>query len=279
MVDRLAALMTRFTMRAHTFHAGPLCGLNTLEAREHFGQLHLIRSGEVEVLHDPEKPLHITQPSLLLYPRPLTHRFVTNAQQGADFVCAQVEFEGGAANPIASSLPPCVCLPLDSLQACRPVLQLLFDEAQAHNCGRQTVLDRLFEVVLVHVLRELMEQGHVYGGMLAGMADQRLRRTLVAMHESPERDWSLEDLAAQAGMSRTAFAVAFRDTLGCTAGNYLQRWRIGLAQKLLRQGRSMKLIAMEVGYGSEAAFSRAFRGQTGMSPGSWRKDREPSSAP
>ena len=276
MVDRLAALLNRFSVSAHTFHAGALCGINVLEAREPYGQLHLIRGGTVEVHHDAGgPPLLIEEPSLLLYPRPLTHRFVTDAQQGANFVCAQVEFEGGAANPIASTLPPWVCLPLHSVSACQRVLQLLFEEAHAHNCGRQTVLDRLFEVVLVHVLRQLMEQGRVYGGMLAGMADQRLRRALVAMHEAPESDWSLEALAAEAGMSRTVFATGFKDTLGCTPGQYLQRWRIGLAQKLLRQGRSLKLIATDVGYGSEAALSRAFRAQTGMAPGSWRKDREP----
>jgi transcriptional regulator GlxA family with amidase domain len=115
-----------------------------------------------------------------------------------------------------------------------------------------------------------MEQGQVEAGMLAGLADERLRRALVAVHEAPERDWSLEALAEQAGMSRTSFATAFRDRVGLTPGSYLQRWRIGLAQKHLRQGRSLKLIATEVGYGSEAALSRAFRAQTGSSPREWR---------
>lgn len=271
MTDRLAALLEHFAVSARTFHAGALCGINTLDAEEPFGQLHLIRGGEVKVRHGSAKALHITEPSLLLYPRPMTHRFVTDRQRGADFVCAHVSFEAGKANPIAAALPAFVCLPLDRLQSCQPLLQSLFAEASADNCGRQAMLDRLFEVVLIHILRELMVQGQVQAGLLAGMAHERLRKALVAMHEAPQQEWTLEDLADRAGMSRTVFATSFRDTLGCTPGSYLQRWRIGLAQKLLRQGQALKFIAAEVGYGSEAALSRAFSSHTGMSPREWRK--------
>lgn len=271
MTDRLAALLDHFAVSARTFHAGALCGINTLDAEEPFGQLHLIRGGEVKVHHGTAKALHITEPSLLLYPRPMAHRFVTDKQRGADFVCAHVSFEAGKANPIAAALPAFVCLPLARLQACQPLLQSLFAEAQASHCGRQAMLDRLFETVLIHVLRELMVQGRVQAGLLAGMAHERLRKALVAMHEAPQHEWTLEELADRAGMSRTVFATSFRDTLGCTPGSYLQRWRIGLAQKLLRQGQALKFIAAEVGYGSEAALSRAFSSQAGMSPREWRK--------
>jgi len=77
--------------------------------------------------------------------------------------------------------------------------------------------------------------------------------------EQPEKDWTLEDLASVSGMSRSVFANGFRNAVGVTPGSYLQRWRIGLAQKALLQERSLKLIAQEVGYGSEAALSRALR--------------------
>jgi AraC family transcriptional regulator, alkane utilization regulator len=271
MGDRLAALLDHFSVRAHTFHAGALCGINALEANEPFGQLHLIQDGDVEVRHGSAPTLHIAQPSLLLYPRPMAHRFITDRHRGANFVCANVQFDGGTASPIAAALPDVVCLPLERLQSCQAVLALLFAEAGSRNCGRQAMLDRLFEVVLIHILRALMEQGQVAAGMLAGLAHGQLRRALIAMHESPQRDWSLEDLAREAGMSRTVFATSFRRTLGCTPGSYLQCWRIGLAQKLLRRGQALKLIAADVGYGSEAALSRAFSAQTGLSPREWRK--------
>lgn len=270
MVDRLAGLLGHFAISARTFQAGALCGINSLDGDGLYGQLHLIREGEVEVRHGKGIAVRIKQPSLLLYPRPMAHRFITDRRRGADFVCANLSFEGGSANPIAASLPPFVCLPLAQLQGCEAVLKLLFDEAVAQNCGRQAVLDRLFEVVLIQILRQLMVQGQTQVGMLAGLAHRQLRRTLVAIHERPEREWSLDDLAAVSGMSRSVFANAFRGTVGTTPGSYLQRWRIGLAKKALLQGRSLKLIAQDVGYGSEAALSRAFKANCDQSPREWR---------
>jgi transcriptional regulator GlxA family with amidase domain len=200
----------------------------------------------------------------------MAHRFITDAEHGADFVCANLIFEGGSANPIAAALPSFVCLPLKQLQGCEAVLELLFGEAVAQYCGRQAMLDRLFEVVLIQVLRQLMEQGQTQVGMLAGLAHPKLRLAIVKMHEEPQKEWSLEDLAAECGMSRSAFANGFRDAVGVTPGAYLQKWRVGLAQKALLQGKSLKLIAQDVGYGSEAALSRAFKAQSGKSPREWR---------
>jgi AraC-like DNA-binding protein len=273
MADRLAALLGHFAVSARTFQAGALCGINSLDGKEPYGQLHLIREGEVEVRHGKGAALHITQPSLLLYPRPMAHRFVTDRKKGADFVCAHLTFEGGSANPIAAALPPFVCLPLSQLQGCESVLSLLFHEAAAQFCGRQAMLDRLFEVVLIQILRQLMEQKEANVGMLAGLAHQQLRRALVGMHEQPEKEWTLEDLASVSGMSRSVFANSFREAVGVTPGAYLQRWRIGLAQKALLQERSLKIIAQEVGYGSEAARSRAFKAQVGKSPREWRSSQ------
>lgn len=270
MADRLAALMTHFPMRAQVFNTGPLCGINTLQSDGVHGQLHLVRRGEVEVRYGRET-LHVTQPSLLLFPRPLTHRFITAPGCEVDMVCANLAFEGGGANPIASALPDLVCLPLEAVWGAEPVLSLLFEEAFEQRCGRVALVERLLEVVMIQVLRQLMENGEVNGGLLSGLAHPRLRNALVAMHETPAKEWTLEELAGVAGMSRSVFATNFRETVGVTPGQYLQGWRVRLTQKALRRGRPLKMIATEVGYGSEAALSRAFRAQTGLSPRGWKK--------
>lgn len=270
MADRLAALMTHFPMRAQVFNTGPLCGINTLQSEGVHGQLHLVRRGEVEVRYGRET-LHVTQPSLLLFPRPLTHRFITAPGCEVDMVCANLAFEGGSANPIASALPDLVCLPLEAVWGAEPVLSLLFEEAFEQRCGRVALVERLLEVVMIQVLRQLMESGEVNGGLLSGLAHPRLRNALVAMHETPAKEWTLEELAGVAGMSRSVFATTFRETVGVTPGQYLQGWRVRLTQKALRRGRPLKMIATEVGYGSEAALSRAFRAQTGLSPREWKK--------
>ena len=272
MVDRLAALLERFPVSAQLFNAGALCGINLLDADGVHGQLHLVRRGPLEVSHGGA-PVRIDEPSLLLYPRPLSHRFSSDPEQGADMACANLRFEGGPANPVAAALPSFVCLPLTALEGCGPVLDLLFEEAFDRRCGRQAMIDRLFEVVMIQLLRQLMERGEVTGGLLAGLSHPRLRHALVAMHESPTREWTLEDLAAASGMSRSVFAASFREAVGRTPGQYLLGWRVGLAQQALRRGRPLKVVADEVGYGSEAALSRAFKAHCGLSPRAWKQQQ------
>lgn len=269
MPDRLAVLLDRFPVSAEVFHAGALCGINSLDGGG-TGQFHLVRRGPLQVSHGREL-LVIERPSLLLYPRPLAHRFASDPQRGADMVCANLHFHGGMQNPLCAALPDVVCLPLDEVPGTAPVLDLLFEEAFGQRCGRGALVNRLFEVVMIQVLRQLMEGGLVRAGMLAGLAHPRLRHALVALHEAPARDWSLQALAQVAGMSRTVLATTFRHIVGLTPGQYLQAWRVGLAQQSLRQGRALKVVAAEVGYGSEAALSRAFKSQCGRSPGAWRQ--------
>lgn len=274
MVDRLQALLTHFSVSARTFQLGPLCGSNSLNGDGPYGQLHLIKEGAVEVWHGQKLEFSINEPSLLFYPHPRAHRFVTDPERGADFVCAHIAFEGGAAPPLANALPPATCYPLSELPDSPPVLGVLFAEAGASNCGRQAVLDRLFEVVLIQLLRHMMEEGSTRVGLLAGLSHPQLRRAIVAMHDSPERSWRVEDLAVAAGMSRSVFSNLFHEKVGEAPASYLQRWRMGLVQKWLKQGLPLRLIAEEAGYGSESSLSRAFKSQCGLSPRAWLKSEK-----
>ncbi len=269
-LDRLDALLQRFHLEARLFHAGPLCGSHDFDAAQGVGHLHLIRSGEVRIHNGGARAVHVTVPSLVLYPSPMDHRLVTDPLEGAQMACASVRFGAGPANPIVSALPPFVVIPIAALDGLGPSLELLFAEAFGKSCGRLAAVNRLFEVVLIQVLRYAMVAGRTSTGMLAGLANPGLARAMVAMHEKPRHEWTLEELAARAGMSRSRFAGAFRETVGMTPGNYLAEWRITVAQDLLRRGRALKIVAHEVGYGSPAALSRAFRGKTGKSPREWK---------
>jgi hypothetical protein len=128
MTDRLAALLGHFSVSARTFQSGPLCGINSLDANDPFGQLHLIQQGDVEVWHGNK-----------------------------------------------------------------------------------------FEVVLIQLLRHLMEDGSAEIGMMAGLTHPQLRRSLVAIHEAPARNWTVESLATVAGMSRSVFANQFHEKVGAVA--------------------------------------------------------------
>jgi AraC-like DNA-binding protein len=134
------------------------------------------------------------------------------------------------------SLPEFIVLPLNLIPELAPTVQMLFAEAFADHPGRQTAVDRLAEYFLVLLLRAAMNERLIEGGVLSGLGDPRLAKAIAAMHDEPERSWSLEQLAHLAGMSRARFAAHFRNVVGVTPFDYLTDWRIGITQTLLRKG-------------------------------------------
>jgi AraC-like DNA-binding protein len=272
-VDRLSDLLRRFSVRAQMFHSGPLCGITDFVAHDYAGQLHMLKHGVLEVQHAGAAPIHVTGPCAIFYPRPMAHRFQSPSDGSTELVCANVLLGAGSDNPLVQALPTFMTLPLAELADASAILAVLFAEAAAPDrCGRAHMVDRLFEVVLVYLLRSLMQQGRVDSGLLAGMADAKLAKALVAMHAQPELHWQLPTLAAQAGMSRTQFALRFREVVGATPADYLSRFRMHLVQDLLRRGRALESIAAAVGYSGAPALSRAFYGVTGKNPRQWLQD-------
>ena len=277
-LDRLSGLLERFRVQAQLHHTGSLCGLNHFDACEGHGYLHVLRRGTLEVSHPgaQEVPasLRLDEPTLLLYPRPFTHRFHNPPVDGSDFTCARLAFDGGAQNPLARALPPLIALPLAKVQGLDAALELLFAETDRVRCGQRLLADRLFEVVVLKLLRWLLDHPQEAGirpGLITGLSEPRLARALVAVHDAPGEAWTLERMAERAGMSRTAFANGFREVVGQTPADYLADWRIALAQGRLREGRPIKALAEELGYANPSALSRAFSARTGMSPRDWLK--------
>src|SRR5262249_49172969 len=156
--DRLDALLQRFSLQARVFHTGALCGTNDFDDRG-MGYLHLLKRGPLTIHNPRGKAVDVKVPSIVFYPAGMNHRFVSDRQTGADLACASVQFGGGAANPIVQSLPPFIVIPISSLSNLEPALELLFAEAFCGDCGRQAALNRLFEVVIIQVLRFAMAEG------------------------------------------------------------------------------------------------------------------------
>lgn len=275
-LDRLSGLLERCRVHTRLFHQGQLCGVSQFPAVPGRGFLHVMRSGTLELRHAPRsglpRKLRVTEPSLLFYPRPLAHVFHNPPMEGSDFVCAELEFDGGAANPLARALPPLVLLPLARVDGLKAALQLLFAETERLRCGQRVLADRLIEVVLIQLLRWLIDhpaEAGVQPGLITGLADPRLARALVALHDAPGHAWSLAAMAKQAGMSRSAFAAQFKSVLGQTPAAYLADWRLTLVQAALREGRQIKQIADEMGYAGASALSRLFTQRLGQSPRKW----------
>lgn len=274
--DRLSSLLERFRVRAQLHHAGALCGITHFDAAEGHAYLHVLRRGQLEVSHPAARGrtqrLRFTEPTLLLYPVPFTHRFHNTPADGSDFTCARLRFDGGASHPLARALGPFITLPLDKVPGLAATLELLFAETDQVRCGHRLLADRLFEVVVIQLLRWLLDQPQQIGrpvGLIAGLSDPQLSRALVAMHDAPGQAWNLDRMAACAGMSRTVFAARFREVVGQTPAAYLTAWRMALAQSRLSEGASLKQLADELGYGSAAALSRAFSGTLGVSAKAW----------
>jgi AraC-like DNA-binding protein len=245
------------------------------------GFLHVLRKGEMVVTHLPRsgapRKIKVSEPTLLFYPRPLEHQFHNAPTEGADFICATVDFDGGIRHPVVAALPPVLVLPLRSVDGLEQTLALLFAETERLRCGQRLLADRLFEVLLLQLLRWLLDHPEEAGtpaGLIYGLAHPKLARALTAMHENPGAEWALESMAGAAGMSRSAFAAEFKFQVGVTPADYLLQWRVSIAQSMLLAGASIKSASEKLGYATAASFSRAFAHSIGASPRKWLQDRK-----
>lgn len=146
------------------------------------------------------------------------------------------------------------------------LMDLVGDETRKARSGRELVLERLLEVLLIEALRCGFSPAAM-PSLARGLSDERLVTALRAMHARPAHPWTVTDLAAEAAMSRSAFFARFTSTVGIPPIEYLLTWRMALAKRLLRtRGLTIGQVAAEVGYGSASTFSTAFTRQVGMPP-------------
>lgn len=156
-------------------------------------------------------------------------------------------------------------------------LKIIARESEQLSPGSEAVITRLTDVLVIQLVRSWFEtEASAQSGWLAALRDPHLGRALTALHDQPQRDWTLEALARVAGLSRSIFAARFTEQLGQSAISYLTQWRLHLAHRALSDTRTAMIeIAETAGYGSEAAFSRAFKRQFGHAPGAVRRDADP----
>lgn len=278
MTDRLSALLQRFELRAHLVGGGVLQRELAIQPHGGHGHLHLLRRGAVR-LDGPQRHRRlIDEPGLMFIALPLAHRLVPVSADGAELVSAAIHFGAGDENPLLHGLPVLLQVPMARLPGLEPTQQLLFTEAMAGRCGHAAVVDRLVEVLVIQLLRHAMAERLVDVGVMAGLGDARLAKAISALHADPGKGWTLEAMAAVAGMSRARFAAHFANTVGVPPGDYLTGWRLGLARRLLRRGLAVKQVAAEVGYASAGAFGRVFLQRVGTTPREWQRTAVSSAA-
>lgn len=153
------------------------------------------------------------------------------------------------------------------------LIQLAVEESRGRRPGRDAVLARLMEVLFIETLRVAGPQGG--SGMLRGLADERVAATIRRIHAEPAASWTVERLARESALSRSAFFDRFRRTVGMAPMEYLLHWRMVLAKQLLEGGPApIAAIARQVGYGSASTFSTAFTRHVGVPPGLYARQRQ-----
>lgn len=199
------------------------------------------------------------------------------------FICGYLACDPILCRPVLEALPRVVVVSTrgggqtDWLENC---FLYALAEAGATAPGGEGVLAKLSEVLVVEALRRYISQitdGQT--GWFAGLRDGIVGKCMALMHARPERPWTLEGLAREVGTSRSVLAERFTHYVGQTPMQYLAKWRMALASNLVRRSSlNMLNIALEVGYETDAAFSRAFKREFGMPPAAWRREHNQAAA-
>jgi AraC-like DNA-binding protein len=196
-------------------------------------------------------------------------------------VCGFLAAQDVLRNPLLSALPRLFKVDMrgSSTPWLESSLRFAAREAATKRAGGTTVLAKLSELLFVEAIRRYIDTMPAdRTGWLAALRDRLVSRALSLLHARPADPWTVEDLARRVGLSRSALAQRFGDLVGVPPMQYLAQWRLELAAQQLRHSdRPLALVAEQVGYESEAAFSRAFKRAHGMSPGAWRR-RGPATA-
>jgi AraC-like DNA-binding protein len=191
-------------------------------------------------------------------------------------VCGAVRFDHPAAQHLVRVLPRLVAVDawtspqMDWLQS---TLRFIAAEASELRPGGETVITRLADILVIQAIRSWIEkEAGAQAGWIGALRDRQVGRAIALVHRDPARRWTVAALASEVAMSRSAFAARFAELVGETPMGYLARWRIHVATASLREeGATIGELAARLGYRSEAAFSRAFKRLTGVSPGAVRR--------
>jgi AraC-like DNA-binding protein len=274
-------------LEVEIYHNAKVCGDWVI--REHLlGKtcFHIVTSGRCMLKVPGILMTEFNQGDLVIFPRELQHKmwpidpargeqrhlpYTTNLP-GTGMLCGEVKVMHLYQNKLLDALPPVVLIRNDRENSWLAQLsELLLKESEDYLAMKSQMLNRLSEMLFVYALRHYIEREDCQKGLLSLYGDHRLSKAVKAFHLKPEQKWGLSELAFTAGMSRTSFSQYFKSVSGWTVNQYTFWWRMQLAWESLSSGNKVSDVACQVGYSSEAAFSRAFQKQFQKSPGVVRR--------
>ena len=191
-------------------------------------------------------------------------------------ICGAVRFDHPAAHHLVGVLPGVICVEgagSPQMEWIRSTVRLIAAEATELRPGGETVITRLADVLVIQAIRSWIERDPAARtGWLGALRDQRVGHAITLIHRDPARAWTVANLAADVAMSRSAFSARFTALVGESPMQYVARWRMNVALASLKaEDTTLGALAERLGYGSEAAFSRAFKRFMGVPPGTVRR--------
>lgn len=259
-LDRLSAVLDGLAPQITVRFAGHLSGPDQFEAdAPDFLRLHLITAGSAWLELPNGERQRLSAPSIAALRSDFRHALSpVDAGIAPVVMCIEARFDGPVATLLLDAFNDPLLMPLEeSKSELDLVVRLIAFELTQPRCGQPALLTRAGDILFIGLLRHLLAHPRSSIGLLSGLADQSIARVLVAIHSAPHKPWSLEAMAQEAGMSRTAFANHFRDTVSHTPGSYLTLLRLSIAQRVVDNGKSLKQAARQSGYASTTALSRA----------------------
>ncbi len=241
------------------------------------GSFHVIAYGHCKISLNLYEELLLNAGDLIFFPRNIPHKIENKNNSDAEattLICGSFDF-GKSNNPLINALPDFIHIKANEISRF-PWFESLFrhivNEAEMGTEGKNLILDKLAEILFVYVLRYYVLTTKSESGVLAGLADLQLSKAIQAFHRDMSFSWTVEKLAQEALMSRSAFSERFSELVKMTPMQYVTHWRMQCAYNALNTTKdSILAVALEHGYNSEAAFSKVFKKQFGLSPGKARK--------
>jgi len=249
-----------------------------------------VHLGPGDLIMLPRDDTHLLGSDLQLAPtvsdtlvQPVTRGGMLRIEHGGGgkktrLVCGFLSCDERLCGPMLESLPRILRVPLGEGPATEwlnTLLEAATRESAEARPGGETVLAKLSELLFVEAMRRYIEQlPEQQRGWFAGLGDRFVGRALALMHDQPAREWTVDELAAAVGLSRSSLAQRFTEFIGQPPKHYLTRWRLTVAaQRLRSESVSLARLAADSGYESEAAFNRAFKRALGDTPAAWRRGK------
>ena len=279
--DAFSKVLDMLRLRGTSVSTGTVSAKDRLEFAHSKPCIYVFQAGALSLVESVSgAKTAVRSGDVLLMLGGVAHRLANVSDEPAQFIRGEFDFDSTFASRFLGTLPTVISLQRPGHKSHEWVdvccAFMAFEAAHGY-AGSTAMISRLLDLLFIRTLRSWALESPLGQGWVSAAADPRIGKVLAAIQHDPARPWALQQLAAIAGMSRTAFACRFMDVIGQSPIAYLNQWRLDLAADILRnQNHSISQLMLHVGYNSEASFGRAFKLRYGQSPMQWRRQSEAS---